>query len=145
MNHVKEISRLLGGPAVLGTEPGSLSDFIGLIRQGLPFRAFETLARVLGMDSEEEGAQFLGLETGTLDLRRREQRILPVESERLVRLARVTQRALHVLVSQKIVIRWLRTPNASLGGVSPLSMLDTDVGTGAVEEVLGRIEYGVFS
>ncbi len=145
MNQLKELSRLLGGSAVLGAEPTSLAEYIGLIRRGLSFRAFENVAHQLGIDSDEESANALGIDLTTLDLRRREQRLKPIESERLIRLARVTQRALQVLESERIVLRWLRSPNASLGGATPLGMLDTDLGTGAVEEVLGRIEYGVFS
>jgi putative toxin-antitoxin system antitoxin component (TIGR02293 family) len=41
--------------------------------------------------------------------------------------------------------RWLHNPNRALGGVSPLSLLDTDLGTREVEQILGRIEYGVYS
>jgi putative toxin-antitoxin system antitoxin component (TIGR02293 family) len=41
--------------------------------------------------------------------------------------------------------RWLHKPNRALGGVSPLSLLDTDLGTREVEQILGRIEYGVYS
>ena len=40
---------------------------------------------------------------------------------------------------------WLSLGNRSLGGVTPLSLLDTDIGAQAVQDVLGRIEYGVFS
>ncbi len=145
MNQVKEISRLLGGPDVLGAEPRSSSEFIELVRRGLPFPAFEALAHRLGMGVEEEGARTLGLDAGTLDLRRRERRFLPAESERLVRLAQVTQRAFEVLESEGNVVRWLRAPNVSLDGATPLSLLDTDIGARTVEEMLVRIEYGVFT
>jgi putative toxin-antitoxin system antitoxin component (TIGR02293 family) len=40
---------------------------------------------------------------------------------------------------------WLRTPNRALGGERPLDLLDTDVGAREVEDVLGRIAYGVYS
>ena len=41
--------------------------------------------------------------------------------------------------------RWLHTANRALGGQMPLQLLDTDLGSRQVEEILGRIEYGVFS
>ena len=41
--------------------------------------------------------------------------------------------------------RWLHTPNQALGGQRPLDLLDTDLGSRQVEEVLGRIEHGVYS
>jgi uncharacterized protein (DUF2384 family) len=40
---------------------------------------------------------------------------------------------------------WLKSPNASLGGASPLSLLDTDLGSVALVNTLGRIEQGVFA
>lgn len=40
--------------------------------------------------------------------------------------------------------RWLMKPNMSLGGNVPLMLLDSDSGASAVEQVLGRIEYGVY-
>lgn len=36
-------------------------------------------------------------------------------------------------------------PNRALGGERPLALLDSDVGSLAVERVLGRIEHGVYS
>jgi putative toxin-antitoxin system antitoxin component (TIGR02293 family) len=42
-------------------------------------------------------------------------------------------------------LRWIQSPNASLGGVSPLSLLHTEIGESAVLDALGRIEHGVFS
>ena len=41
--------------------------------------------------------------------------------------------------------QWLRTPNRALGGALPIDHLDTDLGTREVENILGRIAYGVYS
>ena len=48
------------------------------------------------------------------------------------------------VLSQKLGIP-LRTPNRALGGERPLDQLDTDIGARAVEDILGRIAYGVYS
>jgi putative toxin-antitoxin system antitoxin component (TIGR02293 family) len=40
---------------------------------------------------------------------------------------------------------WLRTPNRALGGLAPIDQLDTDLGVREVENILGRIAYGVYS
>jgi len=37
------------------------------------------------------------------------------------------------------------SPNRSLGNVTPLSLLDTDLGAEAVTDTLGRIEHGVYT
>lgn len=38
-------------------------------------------------------------------------------------------------------LSWLQNTNASLGGVTPLSLLDTDIGADSVLDTLGRIEH----
>jgi putative toxin-antitoxin system antitoxin component (TIGR02293 family) len=40
---------------------------------------------------------------------------------------------------------WLKTPNRALRGGRPVDQLDTDPGVREVEDVLGRIAYGVYS
>ena len=40
---------------------------------------------------------------------------------------------------------WLKTPNRVLRGGRPLDQMDTDPGVREVEDILGRIAYGVYS
>jgi putative toxin-antitoxin system antitoxin component (TIGR02293 family) len=40
---------------------------------------------------------------------------------------------------------WLHRSNRALGHVVPLDLVDTEIGARRVEQVLGRIEYGVYS
>ena len=41
-------------------------------------------------------------------------------------------------------VRWFATPNPALSGETPLSLLDTDAGVRQVDDVLTRIEFGVY-
>jgi putative toxin-antitoxin system antitoxin component (TIGR02293 family) len=50
-----------------------------------------------------------------------------------------------VLGTREKATLWLESRNRALGGAPPLSLLDTDIGTQAAEDVLTRIEYGVYS
>ncbi len=56
----------------------------------------------------------------------------------------VTARAIEVFGSGEKAIRWLQTPLASLSDRAPLSMLNTRNGIEQIEEVLGRIEQGIW-
>jgi putative toxin-antitoxin system antitoxin component (TIGR02293 family) len=47
--------------------------------------------------------------------------------------------------SPEVAARWLRRPNRALGGERPLDLLTSDAGARVVEQVLGRIEHGVYS
>ena len=62
----------------------------------------------------------------------------------MVRLARVVERAEEVFEDLDTALEWLKAPNAALGGATPLSLLDTDIGAESVLDTLGRIEHGVF-
>jgi putative toxin-antitoxin system antitoxin component (TIGR02293 family) len=41
--------------------------------------------------------------------------------------------------------KWLKEPSWALGDVIPLQYADTELGAQEVEDLLGRIEHGVFT
>ena len=61
------------------------------------------------------------------------------------RLARIYVKAVELIGDEAKAAQWLLTPNRALGGKRPMDQLNTDLGTRAVEDVLGRIAYGVYS
>jgi len=67
------------------------------------------------------------------------------ESDRTVRLAQVFATAAETLGTEEKAAQWLKTPNRALRGGCPIDQLDTDPGVREVEDVLGRIAYGVYS
>ncbi len=144
MTQTASIYEALGGTAVMPASNASLEELREQIRHGLPFSALEALMVKFDL-GREEVSEALHLPARTLTRRKAEQLLRPDESDRLVRLASVAARAVEVLGSAEKASRWLQRPNRSLGGQVPLELLDTSVGTRQVEEVLGRIEDGVYS
>ena len=71
--------------------------------------------------------------------------LTPSESDRTVRVARVYAGAVEMIGDRDKATEWLNTPNRALGGERPLDQLDTDTGARMVEDILGRIAYGVYS
>lgn len=67
------------------------------------------------------------------------------ESDRLARVARLYAMAEDVLGSRDEAQRWMKTPNRALDGARPLDELDTEVAAREVEDLLGRIRFGVFA
>jgi putative toxin-antitoxin system antitoxin component (TIGR02293 family) len=116
---------------------------VDLIRAGVPWSLYRGVMTNLGL-TDQVAAGVLHIPPRTL-ARRKGGRLEPEEGERLMRLVRLVAQATEVLGSQKKAVRWLESPNRALGGATPMSLLDTDVGTQAAEAVLTRIEYGVFS
>ncbi len=53
--------------------------------------------------------------------------------------------AVEILGDRKKAILWLAAPNRALGGEAPFDLFNTDLGDREVEDLLGRIAYGVCS
>ncbi len=134
---------VLGGLEVGGESPTS-ENLKQQIREGLPFSVLESVTARFALNPEEV-ASALDLSPPTPALLEKGRRLRPADSDRLFRLVRILAETADVLGSEAKASRWLQAPNRALGGQTPLSLLDTDPGTQQVEEVLGRIEHGVFS
>jgi putative toxin-antitoxin system antitoxin component (TIGR02293 family) len=138
------VDDLLGGPRVLRRIPRSPLDWVALIRHGIPAAAVDVLTRFTRL-TQAELAAAVGIPERTLARRKREGKLNSEESARLLRLARVVARGEEVFEDLDACIHWLKSPNASLAGATPLSLLDTDIGAEGVMDTLGRIEQGVFA
>lgn len=66
-----------------------------------------------------------------------------VIADKVARTHDVLERATAVLGSLPAGREWLTRANPALGGMTPLSMLDTSLGWAEVKQILGRIEHGV--
>jgi putative toxin-antitoxin system antitoxin component (TIGR02293 family) len=142
-------------PAATATLPDGAERFLGLpaadavdlrqaVRQGLPFSALEALSQQLEL-SPQQCALLLGIPARTVARRKEARQLNPQESDRLYRLARAIAQAVAVLGSLDHARLWFRAPNRALACDRPLDLLDTDIGARQVEEVLLRLNYGIFS
>ena len=138
------IYELLGGQDTLGVGAPSLDQLRGLLEEGLPFAALETVREALAL-TRSEVLSVLAVTDRTLIRRKKEHRLQASESDRLFRLARVAALAFEVLEDVEKARRWLHKPNRALGGEIPLGLLSTDIGAQQVEELLHRIDQGLFS
>jgi len=67
------------------------------------------------------------------------------ESDRAVRLARLTAMAERIFGEAERAHRWLRKPSRTLDGVVPLTLMKTETGAHLVEQTLHRIDYGMLA
>jgi len=138
------IESLLGGNGVLRAKPRTALDWVSVIRRGISSSAVDAVTKTLRV-TQAELAAALGIPERTLARRKKEGTLNSEESARLVRLARVVERAEAVFEDLDAALNWLKSPNAALAGVIPLSLMDTDIGAESVLDTLGRIEHGVFA
>jgi putative toxin-antitoxin system antitoxin component (TIGR02293 family) len=139
------IAEILGGRKVLGKTIKSPDELTQVVRTGLPVGSVTALAEKLHLGNRDLSRK-LGIPQRTLTRRLSKASLLtPAESDRTVRMARVFANAVAMLGDRDKAIEWLGTPNRALGGGRPLDQLDTDTGSRMVEDILGRIAYGVYS
>jgi putative toxin-antitoxin system antitoxin component (TIGR02293 family) len=136
---------VLGGRKVLGKAVKNPDDLAQLVRTGLPAGSIPALAERLHLGNSALSRK-LGIPQRTLTRRLSlGVRLTPAESDRTVRMARVFANAVEMIGDRAKAIEWLSAPNRALGGERPLDRLDTDMGARMVEDILGRIAYGVYS
>ena len=129
------------GLNLISTEKNEL---IQNIKKGLPISAFEKIQKELEV-SADTLAFTVNIASRTLARRKKEGRFQPDESERILRIASLFDRALQVLHNRNRVRLWFKSPQKGLGGKTPLEYADTEPGAREVEDLLGRLEHGVFS
>ena len=120
------------------------SDSRALVRRGLPFTAVEELSQQLELSTQDLG-DVLGIPRRTVARRRAASLLSAAESDRLYRVAHIVALAQQVLGDMAKARAWLRAANRALAGETPLALLDTDVGTRQVDDLLQRINYGIMS
>ncbi|OYW21766.1 MAG: hypothetical protein B7Z52_00435 [Burkholderiales bacterium 12-64-5] len=116
----------------------------GSFSHGLPVRELNDLRASLDLPLERL-VPMLGISKATLHRRMAAGRLDPAESDRVVRFARLMGKAVEVMESTENARKWLSAPQTGLGGAVPLEYAETEVGAREVEDLLGRIEYGVYS
>jgi putative toxin-antitoxin system antitoxin component (TIGR02293 family) len=127
------------------TQPiASIHEQIGRIHAGLSFRAVQNLQKALDVPMDKL-ASVLGMSRATLHRRKIQGKIDKDESEKLVRYQRLLKKAEDVFGGGDSAREWLTNRQTGLGNAVPLDFAKTEIGAREVENLLGRIEYGVYS
>ncbi|MCF8030199.1 MAG: DUF2384 domain-containing protein [Desulfohalobiaceae bacterium] len=129
---------------VLYPEESSIQSHIQAVERGLPFQVFTRLQEELDL-GKSELAELAQISTRTLNRRKERGFFSPTESERLHRFEALLKAAERVLATRDDAREWLKTPVRALGGYSPLRFAKHETGAREVFDLLGRLEYGVFS
>lgn len=131
--------------ALLGLRRCDTASLLERVRQGLSFAAFERFRRNVLL-SGSELANLLQIPKRTLSRRREQGRLMPDESDRLIRASRIFAKALELFEGHFEGARtWLVEANKGLGNIAPIEMAETEVGAREVENLIDRLEYGVIT
>ena len=128
-----------------GKAPGpAVPQLIRSVKAGLPVGELDVLRESLDLPMERL-APLMGISKATLHRRKAAGRLDAAESDRVIRYARLMGKAVEVLETVEGARRWLNSPQVGLGGAVPLEYAESELGAREVEDLLGRIEYGVYS
>lgn len=127
VNEPSAVVSEVGGHLAIGRDVHSDEDTSAAIREGFPHSAVERLFKSSGF-SLQETASTLDLSLRSLQRRKSQGRLARYESDRLYRLARLVSLAGYFLGDHQFALNQLKRPNLVLGVVTPLSIIDTELG-----------------
>jgi len=115
------------------------------VEEGLPVADIVQFGKQAGF-STEEIARLIQIPPRTYARRvANKERLKVAEGERAVRIMRLFDRARQVFGTDENTRRWFNARILALGRKTPLEYAQTEPGAREVENVIGRIEHGVFS
>ena len=131
--------------ALLGLPPRPNIELLDTVQAGLNYGAFDHFQRVLQLPATEV-ARLLQIPSSTLVRRKERGRFDSTESERLLRFSRLFAAAVELFEGDADAARhWMQTPKPALNNTTPLEMARTEIGAREVENLIDRLENGVYS
>jgi putative toxin-antitoxin system antitoxin component (TIGR02293 family) len=129
----------------LGVSAANIAQLAGRVEVGFPYAAIDRFHKISGMPIGSI-AEFARIPKRTLIRRRAGGKLNTEESERLLRLSTVFEKAVGLFEGDaRAARRWLATPSMELDNRTPLDFARTEFGAREVEDLIGRLEHGVFT
>lgn len=131
---------------LLGLKPGVAADELRLfrtIRRGLPLHSLRRVQGTIAPGNQNVRRLFIS-DTTLRKRRRRGARLSPLQSQKVVRAARIWLMAMNVYGEGGKARAFLLSPHPMLDQEQPLSLVvENDVGAELVETLLGRLKYTI--
>lgn len=138
---------LLGGEAVIKRRIESRFDVHELLLAGLPNGAVTYLIkRIPELKDQSFFQRAIGMSLRTFQRKNAGKTLLTsAQSGKAWNFAEVIAQATSVFGTKEAALEWLNKPAMALEGKVPLDLLDTSAGQEMVRDLLGRLEYGVYT
>ena len=129
----------------MGLNASNTHDLIHQLNHGFSFKTLLDFASNSGI-AVSVITSIVGIPERTLARRKAATKLTTPESERLLRLSTVFDKAVELFEGDTAgAVKWLTAPKKALNNVSPLTYCRTELGAREVENLIGRLEHGVFS
>jgi putative toxin-antitoxin system antitoxin component (TIGR02293 family) len=118
---------------------------VQLVRASFPFKVLAKFQKTTDLPWTEI-SRFLAIPQRTLTRRQSQGRLQADESDRVLRASIIFDMAVDLFDGNTAEARkWLQSPQTGLGNEAPLDFASTEVGAREVENLIGRLEHGIFA
>ncbi len=114
------------------------------LKSGLTKRDLEKLKLRTKLDYDKL-SKALSVTRSTLIKKKAGQEYSPTLSERIMSLADIYSYGYEVFEDEAKFNQWMFHPNQALGGKAPYDVIDNQFGREEVKNIIGRIDYGIYS
>jgi putative toxin-antitoxin system antitoxin component (TIGR02293 family) len=136
---------LLGGKNIVTKPILSEFDIISLSNEGITKASLDVLISYLGISKKAFSENILDASVKTLERKKSTDKLDKHTSSLVIEIAKVVEHAFAVFEDEEKVKKWLNTSNRALNNIKPIDLLNMPTGLNMVNDVLGRIEEGVYS
>ncbi|WP_169337054.1 type II RES/Xre toxin-antitoxin system antitoxin [Algicola sagamiensis] len=131
--------------SVAGAVSNDRKHILSRIEIGFDVDSIKKVEDALGIQ-QKEIIQLLKISPSTLKRRKDSGHLSAEESDRVYRFAHLLELATHLMQGDLDAAKqWLKTPEALFDNKSPLQHATTEFGAREVEDLIGRLQHGVFS
>lgn len=142
--HYNKLIEILGKKYINGSID-SPYDFISIATRGLDASIINNFKEYFKL-SLDTTAQMLNISGPTIYRWTKSNKQLERNfSVKLLEVADLFLYGIEVFGSKDNFFKWLNLPNTALGGMEPYQLIEIPGGVAKVKDILGRIEYGVYS
>ena len=142
--HYKKLREALGKKNI-DKEIESSFDFILMATKGINAEIIKNFSTYFNL-SRDTTASLLNVSSPTIYRWIKSQKKLNRNlSAKLFEIADLFLYGIEVFGSQENFFSWIELPNTALGGMKPIEIIELPEGVSKVKDIIGRIEYGVFS
>lgn len=120
-------------------------DYIEIGNSGITKSAINTLAENIGISRKYISENIFDVSVKTMERKDNKTKLDKRISSHAIEIAKVVQHAWQVFRDEAKVKRWMNKENRTLNNKKPVELFDTLSGMMMVDDILGRIEEGVYS
>lgn len=131
-------------PAIVKTLRSDF-DYIRLGRDGIRRSEIDHLGSMMGVSRKVLAEDIFDVSVKTIERKNSTARIDPRISSQAIEIAKVLQHGYEVFGDKDKLIAWIHRENRALNGQPPIQLFSTLTGLSLVNDILGRIQEGVYT